>query len=902
MSNSTHDFKESNLKIIHDIFSNSPIPSIVLKGIDNLINFNNAMEKLTGYSSDEFKNSGNVITKLFSGKNNRDKIIDFIENSNLLKIDSQKSKNDITINKSKIISVNCYLQKIHSGDNSGDYTAIYFLSDNEKSEIKEDSLVESNLLETLLSNIPDLIFFKDKNDRYIRISSSLAKLLGRAPEEILGKSVGEVFSPELASSKFENDLNVIESGNSIIDKEEIQPTSDGGERWLSTTKIPWFDKNGKCIGMFGIARDITKRKNNEKMLEVLKNRYQNLYDNAPVGYQELDKNGFIVQVNKTEAEMLGYKTGELIGKSVFDLIPFEQREKAISRYHTRFDNPDVVGRFERKYICKNGSEIDLYIEDRILLDENGKPSGLLAALQDISDLKKTQDAMLFERNLLETLLNNIPDLIFFKDKEDRYIRISSSLATLLGKSPEEILGKNVSEVFSPEIASSKFENDLNVIESGNSIIDKEEFQPTSDGGERWLSTTKIPWFDKDGKSIGMFGIARDITKRKSYEKMLEKLKDRYQNLYDNAPVGYQELDKNGIIVQVNKTEAEMLGYKNGELIGKSVFDLIPDVQKNKALSRYKKRFNNPDSVGRFERKYLRKDGSEIDLYIEDRIVLDKNGTPTGLLATLQDMSDLKKTQEKLNKTVKAKEHIESELKIAHDIQINMLPRTFPPFPERKEFNLFAILQPAKEVGGDFYDFFFIDEKHLCFCIGDVADKGVPASLYMAVTRTLIKSKTIKGLSPSQVLERVNEDLSIDNETCIFVTIFCGILNVETGDLEYANAGHNPPLISQADGNVDFLKVDKNIAIGINRDAKYVSRTMKLNKNDTLLLYTDGVTEAIDNKKNPFSSSSLKNVFSKNRNEDVNILLQNVLNQIIKFSKNTPQFDDLAMLALRYNGF
>lgn len=263
--------------------------------------------------------------------------------------------------------------------------------------------------------------------------------------------------------------------------------------------------------------------------------------------------------------------------------------------------------------------------------------------------------------------------------------------------------------------------------------------------------------------------------------------------------------------------------------------------------------------------------------------------------------DLKIYIKDLKETTAAKERIESELKIAHDIQISLVPRIFPPFPNRKEFDLFATLEPAKEVGGDFYDFFFIDENNLCFCIGDVSGKGVPASLFMAVTRTLIRTKSIRGLTSDKVLIRVNEDLCVDNDTCMFVTIFCAILNIETGEMEYANGGHNPPLFYRNGGEFSFMEVNKGMALGVMEDAKVISSKLKLKPNDTILLYTDGVNEAMNPEGEQFSNKRFKEALSNG--EDINLmkLLGKIGTEVKKFTRDAPQSDDITMLALKYNG-
>ena len=150
----------------------------------------------------------------------------------------------------------------------------------------------------------------------------------------------------------------------------------------------------------------------------------------------------------------------------------------------------------------------------------------------------------------------------------------------------------------------------------------------------------------------------------------------------------------------------------------------------------------------------------------------------------------------------------------------MIHKIFPPFPDRSDFDIFATIEPAKEVGGDLYDFFFLDEEHLCFAVGDVSGKGVPAALFMAVSKTLIMTKATKGLTSEAVLNRVNEDLSLDNPSMMFVTLFLGILNVRTGELEYCNGGHNPPYILRKNGDVEVMEMTGGMALGVMEDFVY----------------------------------------------------------------------------------
>jgi len=264
-------------------------------------------------------------------------------------------------------------------------------------------------------------------------------------------------------------------------------------------------------------------------------------------------------------------------------------------------------------------------------------------------------------------------------------------------------------------------------------------------------------------------------------------------------------------------------------------------------------------------------------------------------------TSLKKYIEELTVTTVAKEKIESELKIAHDIQMDILPKIFPPFPDRHEFDIYATIEPAKEVGGDLYDFFFMDDDHLCFTVGDVSDKGVPAALFMMVSKTLIKTKATQGLTPETVLTRVNEDLSLDNPSAMFVTLFLGILNIRTGELTYCNGGHNPPYIIHTNGDMDPMETTNGMALGIMEDFIYQSKTIFLQKGDTIFLYTDGVTEAMNEKKELFSEERLEKKLTPLKEEPVEKMVAGIMEEVKAFSHLVPQTDDITMMVLRFHG-
>jgi sigma-B regulation protein RsbU (phosphoserine phosphatase) len=252
----------------------------------------------------------------------------------------------------------------------------------------------------------------------------------------------------------------------------------------------------------------------------------------------------------------------------------------------------------------------------------------------------------------------------------------------------------------------------------------------------------------------------------------------------------------------------------------------------------------------------------------------------------------------LKTTTAAKEKIEQELSVAREIQESIIPHNFP---KMKEFELFALLKPARDVGGDLYDFFMIDDDHLCFAIGDVSGKGVPAALFMAITKTLLRAKSSITKKPQEIIMKMNDDLCKDNETSMFVTFFLGVLNIRTGELEYCNAGHNPPLIHKEDDGFNYFNIDRNIPLGITEEFEMTTNTMFLKPNDIFFIYTDGVTEAMDNDNIEYSEMKLVKTLSEHKDDSVTSMLKNMLFSVEMHAGGADQSDDITMMVVKYLG-
>ena len=248
-----------------------------------------------------------------------------------------------------------------------------------------------------------------------------------------------------------------------------------------------------------------------------------------------------------------------------------------------------------------------------------------------------------------------------------------------------------------------------------------------------------------------------------------------------------------------------------------------------------------------------------------------------------------------------RQRIESELDMAKRIQMAMMPGKFPPFPDRHEFNIYASVDPAREVGGDFYDFYFVDEDHLCLVIADVSGKGIPAALFMMGSKIVVKNCAMLGKSAAEILERTNRGLCENNEQDMFLTAWVGILELSTGRLVASNAGHEYPALMRADGKFEIIKGRHGFVLGGMEDVTYKEYELQLEPGDKLFLYTDGLPEATDCDGNMFGTDRMLDALNRDPAGDSESVIKGVRKAVDGFVRDAEQFDDLTMMCLEYKG-
>ncbi len=379
-------------------------------------------------------------------------------------------------------------------------------------------------------------------------------------------------------------------------------------------------KEGKIVGSVGIIRDITNLKNTERELFDSEEKYRTIFENSAIAITLTDENENIISWNKYTEHLLGMTKEDLYMKPVESLYPIEEWKK-IRKQNIR--QKGMQHQLETKILRINNEPIDVNISLSVLKNHEGLIIGSIGVIKDITEQKKIENELEYKHNLLQSLLDNIPDSIYFKDKENRFIKVNKAKAEHSNTKPEKMIGKTDFDFFLKEEAERSFGDDKKVMETGKTIFNKIERIKDKKGRERWVLTTKIPRHSKTGDIIGTMGISRDITK-------LKKSEEKYRNFFETAIDPIIILDKKGYFVDVNEQVTKLLGYSKNELIGKKIDEvkILSKDSLSKSLDSFKKRMKGED-VPTYEVKVISRNGeiipAEINantLYENDEIIGD----------------------------------------------------------------------------------------------------------------------------------------------------------------------------------------------------------------------------------------------------------------------------------------
>ncbi|HXR03889.1 MAG TPA: PAS domain-containing protein [Verrucomicrobiae bacterium] len=569
------------------------------------------------------------------------------------------------------------------------------LAQENKRLAQENALItqERDLLRTLIDGLPDNLFIKDRQSRFLISNLAHVRTLGATrPDEVVGKSDLDIFSAELANQYYCDEQALMESGEPL-NREEIAVNPQTQEkRWLQTTKVPLRDKEGKVIGLIGISRDITTRKHEEEVLrkshdelekrmvkraaELARERVllRTLIDNLPDGIYAKDTGGRKLLANPADLKTLGCKTeAEAIGKTDFDLFPKDTAEKFWADDQRVLQGQPVINR-EEYFLDKDGQKHWLLTCKIPLHDQSGAIIGLVGIGRDITRQKQVEIKLAYEQELLQTLLNNTPDNIYYKDRESRFVRVSKSKAektlrtvrddyraahpdTSQDQWPshlasveafnEWLIGKTDFDTFPEAHARAAYADEQEIIRTGKPVEGKLEKIVFANGKVTWSLVTKMPWHDKDGNIVGTFGVSKDVTGLKEAEEALSRERAVLRTLIDNLPDGIYAKDTTGRKTLANPADLKVMGCKNeSEAIGKSDFDLFPKDIAEKFWADDQKVLQGQPVIDR-EEYFLDKNSQKRWLLTSKLPLHSRSGKVIGLVGIGRDITERKRAEEAL---------------------------------------------------------------------------------------------------------------------------------------------------------------------------------------------------------------------------------------------------------------
>ncbi len=569
--------------------------------------------------------------------------------------------------------------KIPLHDNEGNVIGILGTYEDitERKNKQEKLEQERILLRTLINNIPDAIFAKDTQGR--KMIANLADLnnMGcKSEKEVLGKTDIDFFPKEIAKSFMANDVSVIKTGNSILKREEFFIDNDGKKHWLHTSKLPLKDDDGNIIGLIGIGRDVTEMKFAQEELQKERILLRTLIDNIPDGIYVKDIECRKTVANLADVRNMGMSSeSNVLGKNDFDLYAKEIAEGFYADDQAVMKDGKPVLNREEFIIDNNGNKHWLNTSKLPLRDKKGDIIGLIGIGRDITEQKKFEEELKDERNFLRTLIDNLPDLIYFKDNQARYVLNNRAhLQTLGVSSQEDVFGKTTFDFNPYELAETYFNDEMKVIHTGQPMLNKEEVAVHRDSGEEvWHLTSKVP-LRRDDKVIGIVGISRNITQQKLAQKSMQRERNQLRTLIDNLPDLIFFKDLRGRYILNNKAHLDFIGVNDQqEALGKTVLDFHPQEEAEEFFREEIEVIVSGNALFEVEQIIYHKKKKEKRWYLTSRIPLkDSEGKVKGILGVGHDITNKKLAEEALLQTYNELEQTNKELKKANKIKSQFL--------------------------------------------------------------------------------------------------------------------------------------------------------------------------------------------------------------------------------------
>lgn len=660
-----------------------------------------------------------------------------------------------------------------------------------------------------------------------------------------------------------------------------------------------------------------------------------IIDFLPDATLVIDREGKVIAWNRAMEELTGVPAGDMLGKGSYEYaLPFYGQRRPILADLVFMPHVELEQKYDTVQRAGDTLIVDIFIPDfrpggiylwakaSPLYDQDGNITGAIETIRDITGRKRAEQEMARTTREMAEIIDFLPDATLVIDREGRVIAWNKAMESLTGVPAGSMIGKGDYEyalpfykerrpmlanlVFMP---GAEIEKRYDFVERMEDTLVVDIFIPDFRSGGAYFWAKASPLYDPEGNIMGAIETIRDITGRKRDEQEIVRSRRSLADIISFLPDATFAINRDGVVITWNRAMEDLTGIPAESMIGKGDYEYsLPFYQERRLMLANLVLMPEAEVESLYTHVNREGDTLVVDTFIPSirgksgryfwakaSPLYDPDGNVTGAIETIRDITERREMEGKLARS-------NAELQIAADIQRSFMPEVIP---QIRGFDIAARTVMAKEVGGDFFDvipfeIIALSKGTLGLLVADVSGKGVPAALFMALSRIVVRVNALWHRDPAKAIFDANIIITEDSKSGMFVTLFFGALSESDRTLKYVNAGHNPPVVVRSrDGTLEEL-LPTGMAIGADAHQEYASRTIPIGAGDVVVIYTDGVTDAMNTKEQFFGEDRLYTIIRESARLPAQEILDSILSEVREFSKDMPQFDDITVLVVKGN--